>query len=148
MCRTTVLICPRRLNRCHFLSGMQQVALASCSPRPPFFCSLQHRALCTPKYLLLLIYCCCSNTYTIMAADADWVFWAPKWQGRLKAFTLVACTAAVVSSATADWESQFGEQHCFHGVKPGLKRMLNSIFGVSDATSGPSIRPQAAAAEP
>lgn len=81
-------------------------------------------------------------------ADADWVFWAPKWQGRLKAFTLVACTAAVVSSATADWESKLGEQHCFAWVKPGLKRTLNRIFGVSDASSTPSIRPQAAAAEP
>lgn len=73
----------------------------------------------------------------------DWFLWAPKWQGRLKAFTLVACTLAVVSNATADWESELGEQHCFSGVKPGLKRMMNSMFGVTnveDAAKSPLTR--------
>lgn len=65
-------------------------------------------------------------------ADADWFLWAPKWQGRLKAFTLIACTLAVVSNATADWDSELGEHHCFSGVKPGVKRMMNSLFGVTN----------------
>ena len=80
-------------------------------------------------------------------AEADWVFWAPKWQGRLKAFTLLACGAAIVSGVTGDWETQFGEQHCFAGVKPGLKRMFNDMFGVKGASStvSGSLHGQAAA---
>jgi hypothetical protein len=76
----------------------------------------------------------------------DWFGWAPKWQGRLKAFTLVSCGVAVIASATADWESQFGDQHCFHGVKPGLKRMFNNLFGVSEPSdaSANSLGPAAA----
>jgi len=67
-----------------------------------------------------------------MAAD-DWFLWAPKWQARLKAFTLVACGAAVFANMTADWESQFGEQHCFSGVKPGLKRFFNNVLGINSS---------------
>jgi hypothetical protein len=79
-------------------------------------------------------------------ADSDWVFWAPKWQGRLKAFTLVACGVAIIGSVTADWE-QAGEQHCFSSVKPGLKRMFNSAFGIQEASSTVTSPLQRQAAE-
>jgi hypothetical protein len=79
-------------------------------------------------------------------ADSDWVFWAPKWQGRLKAFTLVACGLAIIGGVTADWE-QAGGQHCFSGVKPGLKRMFNSAFGIQEARITGSVPVQRQAAE-
>lgn len=81
-----------------------------------------------------------------MSAADDWIFWSPKWQGRLKAFTLIACAAAVVSNTTADWESKTGE-HCFQGVKPGLKRFFNNLFGVRDATGTSTNSLHQAAAE-
>lgn len=82
-----------------------------------------------------------------MSAADDWIFWSPKWQGRLKAFTLIACAAAVMSNTTADWESKSGEQHCFSSVKPGLKRMFNNLFGVPDSTGSATNPLHQAAAE-
>lgn len=75
-----------------------------------------------------------SAVAVMSVADSDWVFWAPKWQGRLKAFTLVACGLAIIGGVTADWE-QAGGQHCFSGVKPGLKRIFNNAFGIPEASS-------------
>lgn len=75
-----------------------------------------------------------------MASD-DWLFWAPKWQSRLRALTLVTCGAAVLASVTADWEAKFGDQHCFHGVKPAMKRMFNNILGVSSSSSQATTAP-------
>lgn len=63
-------------------------------------------------------------------AENDFVF-TRKWQYRVKLFTYVSCGAALVGCLTADWDRMYGDNHVFSGIRPGLKRFFNDVFGVS-----------------
>ena len=58
----------------------------------------------------------------------DEIVFSARWQRGVKAFTYAMVAWTLGAVLVADWDPLFGPNHCFSGVRPAVRSVLNAAF--------------------
>lgn len=66
--------------------------------------------------------------------DQAWL--SRKYHKRVKTATNALVGVTVLSCLLFDWDTYLGtDRHIFHGVRPAIRRALDSLYGIDDSSS-------------